>query len=406
MAIALARRMDVVRASDIRELLKLTARPSVISFAGGLPAAELFPTADIAEVAHAVLLECGAQALQYSTTEGHPALRATIAARMSARWGTRYDPDEILVTTGSQQALDLVGKLLIDEGDEVLCESPTYLGAISAWNVFRPTWVEVPTDDDGMDMTALARLLDASHRPKLIYVVPNFQNPSGRTWSLRRRCELVEVASRRGVPIIEDNPYGEVRFEGDHLPAIAALDDTGLVFSLGTFSKVLCPGMRLAWVAAPRPLSSKLVLLKQGADLHTSTLDQMILATYLERHDLDANIRRLVAAYRTRRDTMIRTLEGEMPSGVRFSRPSGGLFLWAELPEGVDTRDLLARSLEHDVAFVPGDSFFPHRTRRNAMRLNFSAMPPERIAEGVRRLGALVTESLHLCQHEEEPVVA
>ncbi|MGE5235039.1 MAG: PLP-dependent aminotransferase family protein [Acidobacteriota bacterium] len=406
MTIALARRMEVVRASDIRELLKLTARPSVISFAGGLPAAELFPVVELAEVARRVLLGHGSRALQYSTTEGHPPLRSWIQTRMNSLWGTRYSADEVLVTTGSQQALDLVGKLLIDDGDEVLCESPTYLGAISAWNVFRPRWVEVPTDDEGMDITALEKLLDRCTRPKLIYVVPNFQNPSGRTWSLRRRHELAEVARRRGVPIVEDNPYGEVRFEGEHLPAAASFDSEGLVISLGTFSKVLCPGLRVAWVAASRPLHAGLVTLKQGADLHTSTLDQMILTGYLETYDLDANVRRVVAAYRERRDAMIRALAGDMPAGVRFSRPQGGLFLWVELPAGIDTRELLVASLACDVAFVPGESFFPVSGRRNTMRLNFSAMPPERIGEGIRRLAALVGEVLARTSCAREAVVA
>jgi DNA-binding transcriptional MocR family regulator len=392
--IVLARRMEVVRASDIRELLKLTSRPSVISFAGGLPAAELFPAAEIAEAARNVLLRHGAAALQYSTTEGHPPLRAFIVERMNRLWGTSYANDEVMITTGSQQALDLVGKLLLDDGDDVLCESPTYLGAISAWTVFRPRWVEVPTDDEGMDPAALAERLDRCARPKMVYVVPNFQNPSGRTWSLARRRRLAEIAQRRGVPVVEDNPYGEVRFEGEHLPAVASLPEASAVISLGTFSKVFCPGMRLAWVAAERSLLAKLTILKQGADLHTSTLDQMILAEYLAGHDLDANIRRVAAAYRERRHAMIRALEREMPAGVRFSRPQGGLFLWVELPEAVDTRALLADALEHEVAFVPGDSFFPNRGGRNAMRLNFSAMPPDRIEEGIRRLGGMVREVL------------
>lgn len=394
MNVPLARRMEVVRASDIRELLKLTARPQVISFAGGLPAAELFPAAEIAEAARRVLLEHGARALQYSTTEGHPPLRAFVAERMNRLWGTDYGSDEVMITTGSQQALDLVGKLLLDDGDEVLCESPTYLGAISAWNVFRPRWVEVPTDDEGMDVAALARLLDSCRRPKLIYVIPNFQNPSGRTWSLSRRRRLAALAAERGVPVVEDNPYGEIRFEGEHLPAIASLPGAGTVISLGTFSKVFCPGMRLAWVAAERELLARLVVLKQGADLHTSTLDQMILAEYLASHDLDANIRRVAAAYRERRRAMTGALERELPEGARYSRPKGGLFLWVELPEVVDARDLLPRALDHDVAFVPGDSFFPNSARRNTMRLNFSAMPPERIEEGVRRLGRLVREAV------------
>ncbi len=394
MDIHLSRRMGVMRASDIRELLKLTARPGVISFAGGLPAPELFPVAELERITTRILARYGAQALQYSTTEGYPPLRRWIAARLGARWGVRVDPDEVLITCGSQQGLDLVGKLFLDEGDEVLCESPTYLGAISAWNAFRPRWVEVPTDDQGMDQAALEARLESCACARLIYVVPNFQNPSGRTWSLERRRGLIEAARRHGVPVVEDNPYGEVRFEGAPLPSIASFDTDGLVLSLGTFSKIFCPGLRIGWLAAPQPLYDKLVILKQGADLHTATLTQMMTAEFLESSSMDERIQRISAVYRARRDAMLAALEQEMPAGVRFTRPQGGLFLWVELPEGVDARALLARSLEHDVAFVPGSSFFPNGGHENTMRLNFSNMPEERIAEGVRRLAVVVREAL------------
>lgn len=389
-----ARRMQSLKASDIRELLKLTSRPEVISFAGGLPAPELFPIAEVQQAVARVLAEAGPAALQYSTSEGHAPLRTRIADRMRATLGTSFTADDILVTTGSQQGLDLIGKLFLDDGDEVLCESPTYMGAITAWNAHRPRWVEVPTDCDGMDVAALDRLLDRCRRARFIYVVPNFQNPTGRTWSRRRRLQLAELAQRRGIPVVEDNPYGEVRFAGQALPSLAALAPAAPVLCLGTFSKVFSPGLRLAWVAARQPFYEKLVILKQGADLHTSTLNQMLLDAYLEMFGLDAALRRITAAYRERCLTMVRALEREMPAGVGFTRPQGGLFLWVELPAEIDARELLAVCLDRQVAFVPGGSFYPNGGHENTLRLNFSNMPPERIEEGVRRLAAAVRELL------------
>jgi DNA-binding transcriptional MocR family regulator len=394
MAIHLAKRMDLLKASDIREILKVTQRPEVISFAGGLPAPELFPARALAELTGAVLEREGTRALQYSTTEGHPPLRAKLAARLNALWGTRHGPDEVLITTGSQQGLDLIGKLFLDEGDAVLCESPTYLGAISAWNVFRPTWVEVPTDDQGMDIATLEERLDRFPGAKLIYVVPNFQNPSGRTWSRERRQALMAAATRRGIPVVEDNPYGELRFEGDTLPALKAFDPEGLVIGLGTFSKVFCPGLRIAWLTARADLYGKLVILKQGADLHTSTLNQMQVDAYLERYGLEADVAKIIPLYRERRDAMVAALERELPAGASFTHPSGGLFLWLQLPEGLSARTLLAACLQRDVAFVPGGAFFPNGGHENTLRLNFSNMPPERIREGVRRLGQAMRECL------------
>jgi 2-aminoadipate transaminase len=388
---SMAERMSRVKASEIREILKVTQRPQVISFAGGLPAPELFPSAILAELARHILLEQGSRALQYSTTEGEPRLRQIIAERMNRKWGTHLDADEILVTTGSQQGLDLIGKLLLDAGDAVLCESPTYLGAISAWNVFEPRWVEVPTDDEGMDPKALARLLATTERVKIVYLVPNFQNPSGRTWSRVRRQAVMEVLARHDVVVVEDNPYGEVRFEGEHLPSLQSMDARDQVISLGTFSKVLCPGLRVAWLGAPREMRDAMVILKQGADLHTSTLDQMLVEAYLQAEDLDRNIARIAAAYAARRDAMLAALAREMPAGVSWTRPGGGLFLWLTLPEAVDGAQLLERALEREVAFVPGGAFFPNGGHANHARLNFSNMPEPRIDEGIGRLARVLT---------------
>lgn len=389
-----AERMNILRASDIREILKITQRPEVISFAGGLPAPEFFPSREIADVACRVLEREGTRALQYSTTEGHAPLRARIASRMNAKWGTALTPNEILITTGSQQGLDLIGKIFLDRDDVVVCESPTYLGAVMAFNTFRPRWIEIPTDDEGMNMRALDAALTREKRVKFVYVVPNFQNPTGRTWSLARRKELMALAVRHTTPVVEDNPYGELRFAGEPLPAIQSMDTTGIVMSLGTLSKIFCPGLRVGWIAAKKTFLDKLVIVKQGADLHSSTFDQMVAAEYLDTYDIDENIRRILVAYESRRDVMVTSLELEMPDGVRFSRPSGGLFLWVEIPEGIDSRELLTRCLEHDVAFVPGGSFFPARNRDNTLRLNFSNMPEDRIVEGIRRLGVALREMM------------
>jgi len=385
-----ATRMSELKASDIREILKVTQCAEMISFAGGLPAPELFPTAELADLARDLLLSDGAKALQYAPTEGLAVLRQLISDRLQSRFGLAPTPDEVLVVSGSQQALDLTGKLFIDEGDVVLCESPTYLGAINAFQAYRPRLVEVPTDDDGMVPAELERRLAGPDRAKLIYVVPDFQNPSGRRWSVARRRALVEIASRFEVPVIEDAPYAELCFDGEALPPAASFDTEGLVVFLGTFSKILSPGLRLGWIAANEAILQRYVLVKQGADLHTSGLTQLLAARFMLECDLDGHINRIRDAYRTRRDAMLSALDKHMPPGVSYTRPAGGLFLWLELPPGFDARALLERSLEENVAFVPGGAFFTEEGHDNSLRLNFSAMPVDRIAEGVRRLGCVL----------------
>ena len=397
MAIELAKRMSTLSASDIREILKITQREEVISFAGGLPAPEFFPVEELAYVTKKVLQQDGRKALQYSTTEGYPPLRAKIAERMNATLGTHFTLDEVLITSGSQQGLDLTGKLFLDEGDTVICESPTYLGAIQAFKTCGPRWLEVPTDDEGMDIEALESCLRNGARVKLIYVVPSFQNPSGRTWSLERRKLFMDVVSHYDVAVVEDNPYGELRYEGESLPALKAFDTRGQVVCLGTFSKIFCPGLGVAWIAANIPLYEKYVILKQGTDLHSPTLNQMQVAKYMEMFDLDANIARIREVYHEHRDAMVHALEKEMPEGVRFTRPAGGLFLWVELPAHLDARELLLRCLEGDVAFVPGGAFSPNGNKENYLRLSFSNMPVGRITEGIRRLAAGIKEMMLSC---------
>lgn len=390
----LARRMESLRASEIRELLKVTEQAGMISLAGGLPAPETFPAGELAAAVVRLLEERGPAAMQYSTTEGYRPLRAKIAARMNRSMGTSFTPDDVVVTNGSQQGLDLTGKILLDDGDEVLCESPTYLGAINALRAYAPRFVEVATDDDGMMIEDLEARLDGCRRPKLIYVVPDFQNPSGRCWSLERRRSLLDVAARWRIPVVEDAPYREIRFAGEPVAALAALDQHGVVVHLGTFSKIFAPGMRLGWLATRTGLREKFVLVKQGADLHTSTFTQMAVDTYLETFDIDAAIVRIRQLYRRRRDAMISALEREMPAGTTFTRPEGGLFCWLELPSGINAREVLAAALERGVAVVPGGSFYPNGGHENTMRLNFSNMSEELIREGVHRLAGVIGDVL------------
>jgi 2-aminoadipate transaminase len=392
--IRFAGRMRNLRGSDIREILKVTQCPEVISFAGGLPASELLPAREMAELARDLLLDDGVRALQYAPTEGLPELREAIARRLGTLFGLVVPADDVLVVTGSQQALDLTGKVFLDEGDVVLCESPTYLGAINALRAYQPRFVEVPTDDDGMVPAELERRLAAEDRVKLIYVVPDFQNPSGRRWSVERRRRLADVAARFGVPVIEDAPYGELCFEGEPLPPVASFDDSGLVLFLGTFSKILSPGMRLGWVVGESSLVRRYAIAKQGVDLHTSSLTQLLAARFVAEHDLDAHVARIRDVYRRRRDAMLAALDEHMPPEVTYTRPAGGLFLWVELPAGIDSRELLKRSVQENVAFVPGSAFFANGGHENTLRLNFSAMPEDRIEEGVCRLARAVATML------------
>jgi DNA-binding transcriptional MocR family regulator len=392
MATTFAHRMNEVRASDIRELLKVTERPHIISMAGGLPAPELFPIDELVVLTREVLEQEGSRALQYASTEGNAALRARIAALMRARQGIEVDPETILITSGSQQGLDLLGKVFLDPGDVVLCESPTYVGAISALRVFQPRFVEVDTDDEGMLPEDLERKLAAEPRVKMIYVIPDFQNPTGRCWSEGRRRRLLELASRHDVVVIEDAPYAELRYSGQAAPSIASLDRAGMVVYLGTFSKTFCPGLRIGWLTGPRAIFEKCVLVKQGADLHTSDFSQRIIARYYDRYDFGARVDWLRAVYRTRRDAMLAAIDREMPPGVRATRPEGGLFLWLELPPEINARTLLEHAIAREVAFVPGGSFFPNGGHDNTLRLNFSNQTEERIAEGIRRLAAALRE--------------
>jgi len=396
-----AQRTQRMGSSVIRELLKYTEQPDVISFAGGLPAPDVFPVDEFADACQRVLRDLGAQALQYGTTEGYIPLREMIA-RHSARYGIDITPDNILVTSGSQQALDLLGKIFINRGDRILVEAPTYLGALQAWNAYGAEYVAVPMDQDGMMTDALEEALRTG--PKFIYVLPNFQNPTGVTLSLERRQKLIELADRYGVPIIEDDPYGQLRYEGDHLPSVVVLDGQyrdncqnvyhGNVIYLSTFSKILAPGVRLAWVIAPPEVIRKLVLAKQGADLHTSTFNQMVAYEVSHGGFLDRHIHLIRRIYKERRDVMLAAMDAYFPPGVDWTQPKGGLFLWGILPETINTNELIKVAVERKVAFVPGAPFYPNGGGKNTMRLNFSNATSENILEGIARLSRVIQEAI------------
>lgn len=396
-----AQRTFRMRSSIVRELLKLTEQPEIISFAGGLPAPEVFPVAEFQEACQSVLEKLGSRALQYGATEGYTPLREMIA-RHTSRYGITVGPENILITTGSQQALDLIGKTFINPGDHVLVESPTYLGALQAWNAYQTEYVTVPLDDDGMKTDELEAALRVS--PKFIYALPNFQNPAGVTLSLERRHKLIELADHYGVPIIEDDPYGQLRYVGNHLLPLVVLDNqfqknghapyAGNVIYLSTFSKTLAPGLRLGWIIAPAEVIEKLVLAKQGADLHTSTFNQIVAYEVAKGGFLDQHVRHIRNVYRERRDAMLAALDKYFPKEVRWTKPQGGLFLWVVLPERLDCFKLLDEAIKEKVAFVPGCAFYADESGRNTMRLNFSYVRPEVIEEGIKRLGRVIEVAL------------
>lgn len=400
MTVKFAKRVDALKASEIREILKLTQAKDMISFAGGLPAPEAFPVEEMKRISQKVLSEQGRIALQYSTTEGYEPLRRKIAERMNGKFQTQVGSENVLITCGSQQALDFSGKLFLDEGDVVLCESPTYLAAISAFKAYEPRFIAIPTDGEGMILAELEKVLATESRVKLIYVIPDFQNPTGNSWSLDRRRGFMEMIQRYQVPVLEDNPYGELRFEKEIIPALKSFDQNGLVIYTSTFSKTFCPGLRIGWLAASTEIFAKYVLLKQGADLCTSLRSQMEIFEYMESFDFAENVNKLIQLYRRRRDVMLETLEKTLPEGVGFTRPAGGLFLWLNLPQQIKAAELLKICLEKKVAFIPGNSFFPNGGGENMLRLNYSNMAETKIREGIERLAEAIKQYMELSESE------
>ncbi|QIE23164.1 2-aminoadipate transaminase [Caballeronia sp. SBC1] len=386
----LSERARKLTSSAIREILKVTERPEVISFAGGLPSPATFPVEEMRAACDRILRDSPAAALQYSATEGYLPLREWVAQRYSVN-GASIRPSQVLITTGSQQALDLLGKVLIDPASRVLVETPTYLGALQSFSMYEPNYVQVPTDEHGLIVSSLDATLTAGAR--LLYAQPNFQNPTGRRLSLERRTALAAFAQRAGFPVIEDDPYGALDYAGAPLPTMLSMAPDHIVH-LGSFSKVLSPGMRVGYIIAPEELHFKLVQAKQATDLHTPSLTQRIVHEVVKDGFLETHIPKIRALYRDQCAAMLASLEQHMPAGVEWNRPEGGMFVWVKLPKHadkqIDTMKLLEQSIEQHVAFVPGGPFFANEAEHNTLRLSFVTVPPAKIDEGVAKLGALI----------------
>ena len=383
--------------SEIRDLLKLTRQPGVISFGGGLPSPETFPVMELEEITCELLRKKGAVALQYGPTEGEVSLREEIAKLMN-REKSGVTPDNVLVTSGSQQGLDVVAKVFLDPGDIVLMELPSYIGGLQAFSAYRAKMIGVPQDDEGLKTDllekALARLAKKGRKPKFIYVVPDFQNPSGVTMTLERRKRVLELAREYEVPIIEDSPYRDLRFTGKSIPMIFSLDKENYVIALGTFSKLLCPGLRLAWITAPSEWMERMVVAKQSMDLSSPIFTQLMVAEYLKRGLLPQQIERIRRLYARKRDVMLNALERFMPEGVEWTKPEGGLFLWVKLPKKMSASDLFPKAVENKVAYVVGSAFHCNGKGQNTMRLNFSYPTEEQIVEGIGRLAKMIRENM------------
>lgn len=389
----LAKRTQGMKSSVIRDLLKVTMQPDMISFAGGLPAPDFFPIREFEEACRHVLQHEGHVALQYGPSEGFAPLKQFLADKMS-KYGILVELDNILITNGSQQGLDLIGKIFVDPDACIACSRPTYLGALQAWNAYQARYCTIPLDDEGMCVDELPPILDAEHRHRFIYVLPNFHNPAGTTLPLERRKRLVEIARQYDLVIIEDDPYGELRYEGEHITPIFRLAPERTLY-LSTFSKTLAPGIRLAWIVAPKQIIAKLVQAKQGADLHTGTFVQMVANDICQRGFLKQHVKKLCEIYHQRRDAMLDALTEHMPEGVSWPRPQGGLFLWARTSDRINTRDFLEKATATKVAYVPGFAFYPGDSGGlHSMRLNFSYAKEEIINEGIYRLAVAMKEEL------------
>ncbi|TCU79257.1 2-aminoadipate transaminase [Tissierella praeacuta] len=389
-----ANRMEVLKPSDIREAMKLiAANPGTISFAGGLPDPNLFPAEAMREATDKVLRENPEVALQYGFTLGRVSLREKIIGLM-AREGVKTTVDNIAITTGSQQAITVAAMMFLNEEDIIITENPSYLGAFAAFKPFATNYVGVNGDEEGMLMDELEEVIKNTQKAKMIYVIPNFQNPTGRTWSLERRKKLIEIANKYDLPILEDNAYGEVRFEGERIPSIKSLDTEGRVIYLGSFSKILSPGLRVGWACADKEIISKYELVKNGLDLQSAELAQMQVAEFLDNNDLDEHLAKINSVYKERRDLMIKTINEEFPKEVKYYYPKGGMFVWVELPSHINTRELLKKAIKKKVAFVPGGSFYPRNDCESSLRLNFSTMTNDKIVEGMKILGRLLKENI------------
>jgi DNA-binding transcriptional MocR family regulator len=389
-----AARTAGMSASEVRALFAVASRPEVVSLAGGMPFVQAIPTQDVLDVVAETFAEHGSDPLQYGGGQGHLALRERLVALM-AEEGVVADPDEVVVTTGAQQALDLIGKIFIDPGDRIVVEAPAYVGALTAFAAYEPSFLPIDLDDEGMVVEQLEEALVHGERPKFVYTVPNFGNPAGVTMSLPRRERLVALCREAGVPIIEDNPYGMLRFEGDPLPTLRSLDPQNVLY-LGTVSKVFSPGMRVGWALAEPSAIQRLILAKEAADLCGSSFNMLVTARYLSGDRWRINLGGMVDRYRLRRDVMLEALREHFPADARWTHPAGGFFVWVTLPGWVDAQAMLAAAVERFVAYVPGTAFYTDGRGRNQMRLAFCYPPEDRIGEGVARLGALLTDEEQL----------
>lgn len=385
---------QTLQASDIAELLALTEKPEVISFAGGLPAPELFPIEEMKKVDEAIYNEEGRKAVQYGTTEGYVPLREEICKRMKDKFFVDCKPEDVVVTTGSQQALFILAQILVDKDQTILMESPSYMGAIMAFDPVGPKYTEVPTDDQGIVPEELEKILAADDSIRMIYVIPEFQNPTGITWPVERRKAFMDIVNKYDVVVLEDDPYGEIRYDIEKLPSLKSMDTQGKVVFLGSFSKIFMPGLRLGWIVANPEIIDKFVKFKQAVDLGTSTFGQRQAAYFLKMFDMEVHIAKITALYAKRRDLMYQSMEKYFPEGVTFTYPKGGLFTWVTLPEGMDAKELMPKCLAKDVAYVPGGIFYPNGGNANHFRLNYSNMPEDRIVEGIKRLGDVLKEEL------------
>lgn len=381
-----ADRMNNVHKSFIREILKVTEEPDIISFAGGLPNPKSFPVKEIEVAVSKVLSQNGNEILQYSTTEGYLPLREYIAERYSKK-GLNVSADEILITNGSQQGIDLVGKVFLNKGDKVLVESPTYLAAIQSFGLFEPEFKSVPLLEDGVDISALQKTFD-ENKIKLFYSVTNFQNPTGITYSKEKRQEVAEILKNEDTVFVEDNPYGEIRFLGEDIPPVKSYLEDGVLF--GSFSKIVSPGMRLGWIVANEEIMEKIVIAKQASDLHSNYFTQRVVYQYLIDNDVDKHIEKIKKMYGDQRNLMVSGIEEHFPENVRYTEPEGGMFIWITLPEGLSSLDLFDLAIKENVAFVPGNAFFTDGTGDNTLRLNFSNSDEEIIKEGIKRLGKAI----------------
>ncbi|MFZ6712195.1 PLP-dependent aminotransferase family protein [Undibacterium sp. TC9W] len=382
-------RAEQLQSSAIREILKVTMRPEVISFAGGLPSPETFPVERMRAAFDKVLTQQGKSALQYGPTDGYAPLREFLADSLSTN-DSKILPDQIMMVSGSQQGLDLLGKVLVDEGSKVLVETPSYLGALQAFSVYRPEFESVDTDDHGLIPASVAA---KGAGARLMYALPNFQNPTGRTLSVERRYELVETCARMGIPLVEDNPYGDLCYSGEPLPKMLNMNPGGVIY-MGSFSKVLTPGIRLGYVVGPTPLIRKLEQAKQAADLHTAQLTQMVVYEVIKDGFLSEHIPTIRTLYAKQCNAMLDAMSRHFPEGVQWTKPEGGMFIWVTLPEHMDSKQLLDEAIQQNVAFVPGGPFYANNPAKNTLRLSFVTVSPERINEGIEKLGKLIKARL------------